>query len=151
MNCSPKKKQAPPGFKFSNTFDESGEYPYYCLYHPWQTGVVIVEGADIVEEDTPVSLDVSVTASQVVIPGWIKDVAGFWSTGLVSNLEFIQAIEYLIEQEVITISNYVLVDSQDTQESASPDSIPDWFKEVAKFWSRDSISTQEFTDGIKYQ
>jgi plastocyanin len=31
------------GNTFSHTFDTSGEYPYYCMVHPWMTGVVIVE------------------------------------------------------------------------------------------------------------
>ncbi|MFN3654208.1 MAG: plastocyanin/azurin family copper-binding protein [Candidatus Nitrosotenuis sp.] len=28
---------------FSHTFDSAGEYPYYCLVHPWMTGKVTVE------------------------------------------------------------------------------------------------------------
>ncbi len=31
------------GNTFSHTFDKSGEYQYYCMVHPWMTGVVIVE------------------------------------------------------------------------------------------------------------
>ena len=30
------------GSSFSFTFNEAGEYPYYCLIHEWMTGVVIV-------------------------------------------------------------------------------------------------------------
>lgn len=31
------------GKTFSHTFDSAGEYPYYCLVHPWMTGKVTVE------------------------------------------------------------------------------------------------------------
>ncbi|MFQ5781505.1 MAG: plastocyanin/azurin family copper-binding protein [Nitrosopumilus sp.] len=31
-----------PGKSFSYTFTEIGDYPYYCLVHPWMTGTVIV-------------------------------------------------------------------------------------------------------------
>ena len=31
------------GSTFSVTFDESGEYPYFCMVHPWQIGWIIVE------------------------------------------------------------------------------------------------------------
>jgi len=27
---------------FSHTFDESGEYQYYCIVHPWMTGTIFV-------------------------------------------------------------------------------------------------------------
>lgn len=32
------------GDTFSYTFDEPGEFPYFCLPHPWMIGKVIVEG-----------------------------------------------------------------------------------------------------------
>lgn len=28
---------------FEHTFDTAGEYPYYCLVHPWMTGMITVE------------------------------------------------------------------------------------------------------------
>ncbi len=31
------------GDTFSYTFDEPGEFPYFCLPHPWMIGKVIVE------------------------------------------------------------------------------------------------------------
>jgi plastocyanin len=31
-----------PGSSFSYTFTRSGTYKYHCVYHPWMTGVVIV-------------------------------------------------------------------------------------------------------------
>jgi len=38
------------GSSFSNTFDEEGEFPYFCMVHPWMTGVIIV-GEAMGEED----------------------------------------------------------------------------------------------------
>ena len=32
-----------PGDTFAFTFDEAGEYPYFCTPHPWMQGLVIVE------------------------------------------------------------------------------------------------------------
>ncbi|MXY60612.1 MAG: BspA family leucine-rich repeat surface protein [Cenarchaeum sp. SB0665_bin_23] len=34
-----------PEDAFSHIFDEPGEYPYYCLVHPWMKGLVIVQDA----------------------------------------------------------------------------------------------------------
>jgi len=33
------------GDSFSWTFDTAGEYPYFCMVHPWMVGTVIVGGA----------------------------------------------------------------------------------------------------------
>ncbi|KAG2473384.1 MAG: hypothetical protein NPMRTH4_1390006 [Nitrosopumilales archaeon] len=33
------------GDSFSFTFDTAGEYPYFCMVHPWMVGTVIVGGA----------------------------------------------------------------------------------------------------------
>ena len=30
------------GQTFSVTFDEAGEYPYFCMVHPWMTGIITV-------------------------------------------------------------------------------------------------------------
>ena len=32
-----------PGVDFSHQFEEAGEYPYFCLVHPWMAGLVIVQ------------------------------------------------------------------------------------------------------------
>ncbi|MDZ7675496.1 MAG: plastocyanin/azurin family copper-binding protein [Acidimicrobiales bacterium] len=32
-----------PGESFSYTFDEAGEFPYYCIPHPWMQGTVVVQ------------------------------------------------------------------------------------------------------------
>lgn len=40
------------GKTFSNKFEEAGEFPYFCVVHPWMTGTVIVQeaGAEEAEE-----------------------------------------------------------------------------------------------------
>ena len=32
-----------PGLTFSVTLDEPGEYPYYCIVHPWMLGNITIE------------------------------------------------------------------------------------------------------------
>jgi len=34
------------GESFEHTFDEVGEYPYFCIVHPWMTGMVLVTEED---------------------------------------------------------------------------------------------------------
>jgi|APSaa5957512535_1039671.scaffolds.fasta_scaffold05620_6 hypothetical protein len=42
------------------------------------------------------------------IPEWIKNTAGWWSNGVVSDSEFVDALQFLIDDEIISI--------QDTQD-----------------------------------
>ncbi len=49
------------GSTFNHTFEDVGEYPYYCIVHPWQAGVVMVRGeteppAPPVQVTPPVSI-----------------------------------------------------------------------------------------------
>ena len=34
-----------PGQSWTYTFTEPGTYTYYCTYHPWMTGTIIVESS----------------------------------------------------------------------------------------------------------
>jgi len=40
------------GTTFSHTFEEAGEFPYFCMVHPWMEGIVTVGGAmdEVMEE-----------------------------------------------------------------------------------------------------
>ena len=40
-----------PGKTFSQTFEEAGTFPYFCMVHPWMKGVVTVQ-AETMEEET---------------------------------------------------------------------------------------------------
>ena len=33
-----------PGTEFYHVFEEAGEYPYFCLAHPWMSGLIVVQG-----------------------------------------------------------------------------------------------------------
>jgi len=35
------------GSTFSHTFDSVGEFPYFCMVHPWMEGIVIVVGGEL--------------------------------------------------------------------------------------------------------
>jgi len=45
----------------------------------------------------------SPTSPKYIIPQWIKTNAGWWSQGLISDSEYVQAIEYMINQGIIKI------------------------------------------------
>lgn len=86
------------------------------------------------------SMSVDTLSSKV--PNWIKNNAKWWAEGQVDDKSFVQGIQYLIKQKVITISQ--------TQTSASSNDIPSWVKNNAKWWADDQISENDFLKGIEY-
>ncbi len=47
-----------PGKEFSYKFTQEGVYPYYCLFHPWMTGLVNV-GTDTTKANPTVQISIS--------------------------------------------------------------------------------------------
>lgn len=50
-----------------------------------------------------VVVPVTVSAQQTSIPGWIKNIAGFWADDQTSDDDFVNAIEYLIGEGIINV------------------------------------------------
>ncbi len=87
---------------------------------------------------------ISFTVLNPVIPDWIKDNAKRWSSfDSVPDSEFINGLEYLIEEGIIAISS-------STPDSIHGQKIPDWFKDNAKWWGNDQISDEDYIKSIQY-
>ena len=43
--------------------------------------------------------------AQEQVPAWVKNTAGWWATNAISETEFVNAIEFLIENNIITLEN----------------------------------------------
>lgn len=83
-----------------------------------------------------------ITADQSApIPSWIKDGAKWWSTGTISDGEFIDAIEFLAKEKIITVQK---------TESFSSGFIPSWVKTSAGWWADGMISDKEFARSLQY-
>jgi len=79
------------------------------------------------------------------VPIWIKNNAAWWSQELIDDSDFVAGIEYLIQNEIITIQ-----DNQVIASSYSSDEIPEWIKNNAGWWSEDLITEKEFIDGLQW-
>ena len=51
------------GAEFSHTFDAAGEFPYFCMVHPWMAGVVIVQEAMAEEGGIIISIEAEPAAA----------------------------------------------------------------------------------------
>jgi plastocyanin len=76
------------------------------------------------------------------IPSWIKNGAKWWSSGEISDAEFIDAVEYLAKENIIVI--------QKTQSLEHVQSIPGWLKTNASWWADGLISDADFVKGLEY-
>ena len=63
-----------PGAGYTVTLDEAGEYPYFCMVHPWMEGTVIVQEAmaeeehhDMAEEESHDEMKMTLSADGIGI------------------------------------------------------------------------------------
>ena len=77
------------------------------------------------------------------VPDWVKNNAGWWSSGQIDNQAFVSGIQFLIEEGIITVPST-------TRSASTSDSIPDWVKNTAGWWSNDEISENDFINAIQY-
>ncbi len=51
------------GTTFSHTFDEEGEFDYFCIVHPWMQGIVVVQEAMAEEEEEELMVTITDSAT----------------------------------------------------------------------------------------
>ena len=96
---------------------------------------------------SPIKYDapsVPTTPSTSIVPQWIKNNAGWWAEGQISDRTFLNGIEFMIKENIISIPNLPDVSSDNAG------SIPQWIKTNAGWWSVDNISDRTFLNGIEF-
>ncbi len=76
------------------------------------------------------------------IPVWIKNIGQYWCSDQINDSEFINAIQFLISNEIIKITSKTL--------TASDEFIPEWVKSSTCWWSEDQITDIDFLSGIEF-
>jgi len=89
------------------------------------------------------------SAQDAQIPNWIKDVAGWWGSGDISENEFVTGIEYLINNNIILL-HFVPCNDEIQSQYGDTKSIPDWIKNNANWWSENLIDDTDFINGLQY-
>ena len=51
-----------------------------------------------------IGLSINVSAEEKLVPAWIKNTAEWWVNGDIGDGEFLKAIEFLVDQEIIQVS-----------------------------------------------
>jgi hypothetical protein len=116
------------------------------LWKPGKYKIQVQIANSIAETDitiNPVQQGQSTTISENHIPSWIKNTAKWWSDGTVSNNEFIQAIQYLIQQGTLKVPNYY-------SKSITTQSLLPWIKNNSALWANGKISDDDFVKVLQY-
>lgn len=73
---------------------------------------------------------VDTATAEIAVPDWIRNIAGWWSQGLVTTEEYVSSLQWLIENDIINLqtasalmSGFVVSDKFEVV--ASPDPIPE--------------------------
>ncbi|MGI0046559.1 MAG: plastocyanin/azurin family copper-binding protein [Nitrosotalea sp.] len=118
------------GGSFSFTFSQAGTYNYFDMVYPSITGQVIVSPSTqtyVQPQSTPQQSSIPQTTEssqsqtttipsttaptvpstamapiQYSIPYWVKNDAKWWSEGQISDGEFVKAIQYLVDNGILT-------------------------------------------------
>ena len=138
---------APAGFVHTNTIVK--ENPGIAHYVIWifgtspKTIVAPPEELDYLQIDIPIVGKQTPTPTSPKVPSWIKTTAGFWVDGFSSDNEFVNAIEFLINEGVI-----VLPPTASGGETSAE--IPSWIQTTTGFWVDGFTSDEEFVSAIQW-
>ena len=78
------------------------------------------------------------------IPEWVKNTASWWSERQISQTEFTNGLEFLINDGIIYIP------PTDPGPPGPDKIIPDWIRNTAGWWADDQIPDSAFIDGIEF-
>ncbi len=111
-------------------------FTYVSRNAPW-TGSLAVAHA---EED-----EGGLAPQGSLIPDWIKNNAEWWATGQIDEDTFIQGIQFLVDEGIITVSG-----ERPEGQGTSTETIPDWVKKNAGWWADGAIDDRTFLNGIEF-
>ena len=77
------------------------------------------------------------------IPSWVKNNANWWSSGQIGDSDFVQGVQHLIKEGIITIP-------ETKAGSDSSQQIPTWIKNNAGWWAEGLISDDDFISAIQW-
>lgn len=92
---------------------------------------------------TNIKQNIQTAAPTIYIPKWVKNNANWWSTGKITDSDFIMGTGYMIQHGIIIIP-------QTVHDSSLSKKIPSWVKSDAELWSKDQASDSEFVNAIQY-
>ena len=76
------------------------------------------------------------------VPEWVKNTAGWWAADQISETEFVNAVEFLVKENIIQVNV--------SQTSETSDGVPEWVKNTAGWWADGLIDDSSFVLGMQW-
>ena len=86
----------------------------------------------------------SVSIVKEKVPVWIKKNGKWWAEKQISDTEFINGIQFMIQQKII------LVSGEPTESIQADVPVPEWVRNNAGWWADDLISEDEFVKALEF-
>jgi len=86
---------------------------------------------------------INLDSEEFTIPQWIKNTAKWWSEGSVNDEDYVNGLQYLITEGIITIP------PTQSGQGTSQD-IPEWVRNTTGWWAVGLLTDSEFVAGIQY-
>ena len=118
--------------EFIQSIDDMGNWHVAFFVDPKSKGVLKITGF---EPDGKL-------IETILIPEWIRNDANWWTDGQITDLEFLQGINYLFEKQIVYIPQKSIILESQWQ-------IPSWVKNPVQWWSEEKISDDEFLNIIE--
>ncbi|MFZ8908973.1 MAG: peptidase [Nitrosopumilaceae archaeon] len=116
---------------FIQSIDDMGFWHVAFTVGPTSQGVVKISGF---EKGSPPEMP--------KVPQWIKINAEWWATGQISDVEFLEGVDFLFEKGIIFVPSKELKAEVNWE-------IPSWYKTTAAWWSEDKITDDDFLFAIE--
>ena len=130
-------------FSYEVVLDEKSKDGKYTVRGQYGTSKVTIEKISFM-----VNLNGSSSAENSLdganIPAWIKNNAGWWAEGEIDDDSFIQGIQFLIKEGMMTIP---VTEEESTHLT---NEIPAWIKNNAGWWAEGEIDDDSFIQGIQF-
>ena len=117
--------------EFIQSIDDMGFWHVAFKVGPTSQGVLKISGF---EKGLPPELP--------KIPQWIKVNTEWWITNQISDLEFLEGIDFLFEKQIISVPERDVI-------SESQWKIPQWVKVSAGWWNEEKITDDDFLNIIE--
>jgi hypothetical protein len=118
-----------------------GKYEISVEYSGEISNIKNFEIIEFEEKSYPKSMETKSISNE--IPSWIKNNAGWWADGTIDDDSFVQGIQFLVKEEIISVDSI----SQNNVESKE---IPTWIKNNAGWWADGTIDDSTFITGIEF-
>jgi hypothetical protein len=112
----------------------------------FQTGKTIVRcmAVDSFGNETRDSFIITVGYEIVQIPNWLKQITQFWTSDNISNAQYFQTLNFLLDEQIIHVPY------TKTPKNNGGNEIPTWIKINAEKWVNGDLSDDEFSIGMQW-